>query len=71
MKTIYGTHARARISGEWNQPTPSSTPSTLDDLAGRVARLIPCRRDPEAFHIEKAEIAATLRRLARQGGKHD
>ncbi len=68
MKTIYGTHARARISGEWKQPAPSCP---LDELAGRVARLIPCRRDPEAFHIEKAEIAATLRRLARQGGKHD
>ena len=68
MKTIYGTHARTRISGEWNQPPPTST---LDELAGRVARLVPCRRDPEAFHLEKAEIAATLRRLARKGGKHD
>jgi hypothetical protein len=65
VKNIYGTHAHARISGEWKQATPSPT---LDELAGRVARLIPCRRDPEAFHIEKAEIAATLRRLARKGG---
>ena len=37
----------------------------LADLAHRVDRLRPSHHDPEAFHIEKDEIAAELRRLAR------
>lgn len=68
MKTIYGTHTRARITDKQNQPAPTCPLGPLDELAGRVARLIPCRRDPEAFHLEKADIAAELRRLARKGG---
>ena len=36
----------------------------MHDLASRVARLIPSRRDPEAFHAEKSEIAHDLRQLA-------
>ena len=36
----------------------------LHALASRVARLIPSRRDPEAFHEEKSEIAHDLRTLA-------
>ncbi len=65
MKYIKATCARARIAGECKIPAPSCT---LCTLAARVARLIPCRRDPEAFHLEKADIAAELRRLARKGG---
>ena len=38
---------------------------TLEELAGRVRRLVPLHRDPEAFHEEKSEIEADLRRLAR------
>ena len=34
-------------------------------LARQVSRLCPDRRGPERFHVEKSEIAATLRRLAR------
>ena len=37
----------------------------LADLARRLERLRPSHRDPEQFHIEKSEIAAELRRLAR------
>jgi hypothetical protein len=37
---------------------------TLLDLADRVRRLGPDRRDPERFHVEKSELAAELRRLA-------
>ena len=36
----------------------------LIDLAARIDRLRPSHRDPEAFHVEKSEIAAALRRLA-------
>lgn len=36
----------------------------LRALARRVIRLLPDRHDPEAFHIEKDEIAHDLRRLA-------
>lgn len=39
--------------------------SPLEDLAERVSRLSPDRRDPEQFHMEKAEVAHELRRLAR------
>ncbi|MCM5558082.1 hypothetical protein [Pleomorphomonas sp. JP5] len=35
-------------------------------LADKVARLGPDRRDPERFHIDKSEIVAELRKLARE-----
>ena len=38
----------------------------LVELARRINRLRPSHRDPEAFHAEKSEIAATLRRIARE-----
>ena len=38
----------------------------LTDLARRVQRLSPDRRDPERYHAEKSEIAAELRRIAGQ-----
>jgi len=51
-----------------NVPPVPSDPlggsATLVDLANRVSRLAPSRHDPEAFHVEKDEIARTLRRLA-------
>lgn len=37
----------------------------LARLADRVQRLAPNRHDPERFHIDKAELAAELRALAR------
>lgn len=37
----------------------------LDDLAGRVRRLMPSRTDPEAFHVERSEIAAGLQAVYR------
>lgn len=47
-------------------PCPDPTmPGTLEALANRVRRLRPNHRDPEAFHEEKSEIEADLRRLAR------
>lgn len=36
----------------------------LSDLARRVERLRPSHRDPEAFHVEKSDIADALRRMA-------
>lgn len=36
------------------------------DLARRVERLAPHHRDPERFHLDKSEIVAELRRLARE-----
>lgn len=35
-------------------------------LAAQVARLAPSHRDPERFHMDKAEIVAELRRLAKE-----
>jgi hypothetical protein len=40
-------------------------PHALIKLADRVRRLSPSHRDPERFHIDKSEIEAELRRLAR------
>lgn len=34
-------------------------------LARRIERLAPSHRDPEAFHVERDDIAKTLRRMAR------
>lgn len=39
-------------------------PELLRKLAARVERNMPNHRDPEAFHVEKSEIACELRRLA-------
>jgi hypothetical protein len=36
----------------------------LRALAAAVARLVPDRRDPDAFHVLKDHIAARLRALA-------
>ena len=38
-------------------------------LACAVGRLSPDRRDPERFHMDKSELVAQLRRLARTLGK--
>jgi hypothetical protein len=40
----------------------------LAELAGRMRRLRPDHRDPEAYYIEKSEIEHELRQLARQLG---
>lgn len=37
----------------------------IEEIAERVRRLLPSHRDPERFHVEKSEIEADLRRLAR------
>ena len=60
--------------GAWGGPlgpphmphaTNASPIQVLEEVANRVRRLSPDRRDPERFHIEKDELAAELRRLAR------
>jgi len=38
----------------------------LEELARRVERLIPRRRDPDAYHEDKSEIVAQLRRIAKE-----
>ncbi len=45
------------------QPAPPA--ADLDRLAHAVARLSPSHRDPERFHMDRSEIVAELRRLAR------
>ena len=40
----------------------------LVDLAGRIDKLGPRRRDPEQFHVEKDAIAHALRKLAGELG---
>jgi len=43
---------------------PVPLASALAELADRLARLVPSHRDPEQFHMDKAELAAELRALA-------
>jgi hypothetical protein len=40
----------------------------IADIAERVVRLSPDRRDPEASHIRKSDLAHELRALARRIG---
>jgi hypothetical protein len=46
------------------QLRPAGERGTLLQLAARVRRLCPDRRDPERFHVEKDAIERELRRLA-------
>ena len=50
------------------QPRSVGERGTLLQLAARVRRLCPDRRDPERFHVEKDAIERELRRLARTWG---
>lgn len=44
---------------------PAQNPAWLvEELAARVARLTVSHRDPERFHLEKDDIAHSLRCLA-------
>lgn len=45
-------------------PGQGDVASLLRQLAGRVRRLGPSHRYPEAFHLEKSEIEHELRSLA-------
>lgn len=47
-------------------PASPSLAGSLADLARRVDRLTVSRRDPEAFHAEKSDIAYSLRRLSKE-----
>lgn len=38
----------------------------LADLAKRVVVNVPDRRNPEAWHVEKSQIAHELRRIAKE-----
>lgn len=46
-------------------PVPPDS-GELFELARRVRRLTPSSRDPEWFHLEKSEIEAALRSIARR-----
>ncbi|WP_160122442.1 hypothetical protein [Rhodovarius lipocyclicus] len=50
---------------EAGNPTPPCPLYTIEGIAARLARLSPSHRDPEQFHIDKSELLAELRRLAR------
>ena len=76
---IKSPRTRARVADKWNDPPPRSTPPPpsrpvrpvplavlVAEIAERVARLAPSHRDPEEFHMAKAELAGELRALARR-----
>jgi len=45
---------------------PGDAATELEELANRVSRLTVCRRDPERFHVDRSEIVAEMRKLARR-----
>ncbi len=59
-KGTWGVLADASLCGT------AALPCRLAALARRVVRLSPSRHDPEQFHLDKSEIVAELRRLARE-----
>ena len=64
------TRAHACSGGTGSDLTSPHFPhSTLEDLAVRLSRLSPSHRDPERFHMDKAELVGELRRLARALGR--
>lgn len=67
MNTCGGTR-RESASGASGASVRQAAAS-LESLARAVGRLSPDRRDPERFHMDRSEIVADLRRLARQIGR--
>lgn len=55
-----------RLTHSHAQPRGALEASELELIARRVRCLCPDRRDPERFHLDKSEIIAALRRLARE-----
>ncbi|WP_218064120.1 hypothetical protein [Nguyenibacter vanlangensis] len=41
-------------------------PTQIENIASRLRRLIPDRRDPERFHTEKSELEHLLRHMAQR-----
>ncbi|GBQ79496.1 hypothetical protein AA13595_0040 [Gluconacetobacter johannae DSM 13595] len=41
-------------------------PIQIENIATRLRRLIPDRRDPEQFHTEKSELEHLLRQMAKR-----
>lgn len=73
-KKYYSPHVRARARVEGNRNNLShlshlshlSQTDELEAIAQLVARLLPDRRDPEAFHAAKSEAVGRLRGLVRR-----
>lgn len=64
-----GIHLNAISKDIGAAPEGRPLDDSLRGLARRVDRLVPSRRDPEAYFIEKDTIAAELRRMAREAGR--
>lgn len=65
------THTRAKpLYKKVRQCASVRQPTDLIDIADAVQRLTVDRRDPERFHVEKSQIVAALRRIAREIARH-
>lgn len=49
---------------------PETLPDALARIARTVERLGPSHRDPERFHLDKAEVVQELRSLARRTDRY-
>jgi hypothetical protein len=63
-------HTRVRAHGDNRKNVTHLTHPTqieeLEDIPRMVSRLLPDRRDPEAFHLAKSEAVGRLWRLIRK-----
>lgn len=64
MRVRTHTHIKPFYTKVRHQASPRHQ-MTLTDLANAVQRLTIDRRNPEKFHMDKSEIVAALRRMAR------
>lgn len=68
-KKYYAPHVRTRVEHNSNLLTHATHVTQTDELeaiAQQEVRLLPDRRDPEAFHVAKSEVVGRLRGLIRR-----
>ena len=65
-KTYYRPTRVRAYEGYRENPTHPTQDDELDAIAEAVCRLLPDHRNPEAFHLAKADAVWRIRRLARR-----
>lgn len=62
----YAKTSKGHYRDSSGEKCPCAVPADrIEELASRVLRLMVSRRDPEQFFVERSDIAAEMRRIAR------